>query len=250
MFLNWDVGIFFILYALFTLLLIASYVYFLLSKTGKPKTDDLPSSILMPHSIQEWWLWMVHPLENVLIKKTTHPITLSGLAFFMAAFSFIGFSFGWFFLAGLCVLLKSSLELFAQRTSKKIGLLQSQALFIRSYVELLSESLIFLGILDYYTNTLFFYVIFVAFLSSILIHFSKTEEDSLGVTAKVSLIHRSERMLWIGLFSILSPLISAMANTFFPMSNTWFASVGITVVAILGTLSCYHWFDALSKKLK
>src|SRR3989338_9800547 len=141
----------------------------------------------------------------------------------MASLSFISFSFGWFIFAGVCVLLVATLEIFAQRASKRLGPTQPQNTFIRSHLELFSESLIFLGILDHYTNTLFFYVIFVAFLSSILIHFSKTEEEVLGVTGKVSAIHRLERMIWIGIPSLLSPLISAVANTFFPMSNTWFA---------------------------
>ena len=250
MFLNWDVGIFFIVYALFLLLFIVSYIYFLISKTEKPKTEDLPQALLIHHSVQEWLLWVTHPLEKRLIKKNTHPNTISGFAFSMATLSFIGFSFGWFIFAGVCVLLVATLEIFAQRASKRLGPTQPQNIFIRSHLELFSESLIFLGILDHYTNTLFFYVIFVAFLSSILIHFSKIQEGVLGVSSKVPLIYRLERMMWIGVPSIISPMISAVANTFFPMSNTWFASVGITVVAILGTHSCYRWFDSVSKKLK
>ncbi|MBI3018644.1 MAG: hypothetical protein HYY61_01980 [Deltaproteobacteria bacterium] len=247
---SWDMGIFFIGYALFVLLLIASYIYFLFSKTGKPKTEDLPPILLMHPSVQEWWAWATHPLENHLIKKNIHPNTMSGLAFLMATISFIGFSFGWFVLAGLCMLLESVLEIFARRALKKSGLAQPRRLFICSHLEFLSESLVFLGILDYYTNTLFFYVIFTAFLSSILIHFSKVQEEVLGADGKISFIHRFERMMWIGISSILSPLISAIANNFFPMSNTWFASVAITIVALLGAHSCYRWFDSISKKLK
>ncbi len=257
MFLGWDVGIPFILYALVSIVLIASYIYFIVfERVGfvgfkeKPSLEEIPPALLLNRSSQEWWLWLTHPLEKIFLKRDVHPHTLGLISFFITSFSLIGFSFGWFVLAGGCVLLGGTCGIFHKRLLKKQGLLTQNQTFLNFNLDLLGESLMFLGLLDHYTNTLFFYVVFIAFLSFILIHFSKIREEGLGITTKIPMLGRFERMIWIGISSIFSPLISAFANYFFPMSNTWLASVGITIVAILGAYSCYQWFDFVYKKLK
>ncbi len=250
MFLNWDVGIIFILHVLITIGLIVSYIYFIFFQKEKPSLDELPPALLLNRSTQEWWLWLTRPLEKRFIKKDTHPNTVGLIAFLMMGLSLICFSFGWFMLGGWCILLASAFDIFNRRLSKKLGLLTQNRLFLNAHLDLLGESLMFLGILDYYANTLFFYVVFIAFLSSILISFSDIREEVLGVSAKIHMIERFERILWIGLTAIVGPLVAAVANTFFPISSTWLSSVVITIVAILGAHSCYQWFDLVYKKLK
>src|SRR3989338_5601032 len=160
MFLNLDVGLFFIFYALIAISLVVSYLYFVLFQKEKPSLEDLPPALLLNRSSQEWWLWLMQPLEKYFVKKETHPNTLGLIALFTMSLSLICFSFGWFVLGGVCILLGGAFDIFNKRLSKKLGLLTPNRLFLISHLDLFGESLMFLGILDYYANTLFFYVIF------------------------------------------------------------------------------------------
>ena len=139
MFLNWDVGIIFIIDILIAIGLISSYIYFLFFQKEKPSPDELPPALLLNRSIQAWWLWFIRPLEKNLLKKEVHPNTLGLVSFLTTAFSFFCFSLGWFVFGGWCILLGASFNIFNKRISKKLGLSTQNQLFLNSHLELFGE---------------------------------------------------------------------------------------------------------------
>ena len=250
---NWITTITFVIYATISILLMASYFYFVFFQKDKHAKDqelkELSASKLVNRVTREWWMWITNPVEEYLVQKKFHPNTLTFLGLAITTLSFIGYSFGWFVFAGWCVLIGGTMDIFDGRIARRLGKTSKSGEFLDANMDRIGESLIFLGLLNYYTNTLFFYIVFTAFVASQMVSYAKARGESLSIEAKVGLMQRPERIVWIGVPSVLSPLFGTGAHYFFPISNTWLASVGITVVAIMSSYTFYERFTYISKKL-
>src|SRR3989338_7827744 len=105
------------IYALITLSILASYFYFLFFKKAlhgrDPELNKIANSIMLNRASKEWWLWITAPVERYLLRKQIQPATLGWAAIAFSLLACVGYSFGWFVLAGYSVLLAGRCDMFA-----------------------------------------------------------------------------------------------------------------------------------------
>jgi len=253
MFGGWKQGILFWIYALITLGFVGYYLYFLLFQKKKHKQDteldNIPDSLMLTRPSKEWGIQLVHPIEEFLVRKKIAPVHISWTSVFFALLACIFYSFGGFVLGGWAVVLSGFCDMLDGRVARRLRMTSQKGEFLDSNLDRLSECLWFLGLFNFYANTLFFYVVFVAFTGSLMVSYSKARAEGLDVRGRVGMMQRSERIVWIGVTSILSPLFSAVSNYLLPISTTFLASIGISVVAILSCYTYYQRFQHTYKNL-
>ncbi|MBI4040601.1 MAG: CDP-alcohol phosphatidyltransferase family protein [Deltaproteobacteria bacterium] len=251
---NSSISILLIVYALFLVAMLSSYFYFIFFQKEKHKRDrelgERGESFMVNRTTREWWLWITAPLEEFFIRKKISPnmISLYGLIF--AFGSCMAYGFGLFVLGGWCVLLGGTMDIFDGRVARRTGQVSATGDFWDANLDRMGEALMYLGLLNYYANQLFFYVVFVAFFSAMMISYSKARAGQLGLKMTVGVMQRAERIVWIGVPSAISPLFASLANYWLPISKTWLASVGIAVVALLGMYTYYERYSFIHKHLE
>lgn len=229
------------------------YFYFILfQKKLHTATKDLDKrnvTFLVGRATKEWWFVITRPLENYFIKHKFSPDTITLLGFVITSLSFVGYSFGWFVIGGWCVLLGGTMDMYDGRIAREFHVSSKKGEFFDSVMDRLGEAMMYLGLLNFYGNTLFFYIVFIALISAQMVSYSKARAESMGLTLTTGTMQRAERIVWIGVPSILSPAFAAISNYLFPISTTWLAAVGITVVAMMSGYTFYQRFDTVYKKL-
>lgn len=247
MFGGWNLNILDILfwvYAVITIGFVGHFLYFLFFQKEKHRRDSelaaIPDSFMLNRTSREWGVQLVSPIEAFLVKRKVAPVHITWAGLFFALLACIFYSFGGFVLAGWSVVINGFCDMLDGRVARRLKITSQRGEFLDSNLDRLSECLWFLGLFNFYANTLFFYVVFVAFTGSLMVSYSKARAEGMDVHGRIGIMQRSERIVWIGITSILSPLFSAVSNYLVPISTTFLASVGISVVAIL---SCYTYYQ-------
>ncbi len=153
---------------------------------------------------------IIEPVTLALVRARVHPnsISLFGFAVTVAA--------GWLYhmdhvrWAGLCVLLGGILDIFDGRVARVSGLSSKFGSFFDSTLDRLSEIVVFLGLLSLYNqygrelaDVWMVYVIFLAMGGSLMVSYTRSRAEALGLDCNVGIMQRAERVVLLGLGSLL-----------------------------------------------
>ncbi len=139
--------------------------------------------------------------------------------------------------AGVLILLGGLFDLFDGRVARATGLASQFGAFYDSTLDRISEIAVYVGILSLYNDYRLelgdvgmIYAVMLAMAGSLMISYTRARAEALGIDCKVGLMQRGERVVAIGLASLL-----------FGESNSGLAlRVVIMVVAALTSLTAIH----------
>ena len=139
--------------------------------------------------------------------------------------------------AGLFVLLGGLLDIFDGRVARESGLASKFGSFYDSALDRISEIVMFVGLASLYNHygvdladIAMIYVIMVAMGGSLMVSYTRAKAEALGMDCNVGLMQRAERIVLIGLASLLFGL----------MWNGIVLSGVIVMVAILTNVTAIH----------
>lgn len=153
---------------------------------------------------------IIEPATRWLIRYRVHPnlITTMGCLATLAA--------AWLYhsdnvrTAGLLVLLGGVADIFDGRVARESGLASKFGSFYDSTLDRISEIFVFLGLLSLYNtygaqmaDVRMVYVIFLATSGSLMVSYTRSRAEAMGLDCKVGLMQRAERVILLGLGSLL-----------------------------------------------
>jgi len=141
--------------------------------------------------------------------KDLNPNTISVLASLMGLVAAGAFLFGHSFTAGVFLLVSGALGTFDGTVARMNNRATKFGAIIDSSLDRYVEFALFLGIINYYRNTDMFYWGFAALAGSIMVSYTRSRAQSLGVNEVVGMMQRAERLILLSL--------GAIANTFVAM---------------------------------
>jgi len=169
---------------------------------------------LIPESLQRGFMRMLDPLVRLLTKWGVNPnsLTLAGVvitffatvAFFMRSPRLGGFLV---LLGGLCDAIDGSLARNAGKASRFGALLDSSVDRYAEFVMLFGIGGYFLMVADYVNST----VTFLALCGSFMVSYTRARAESLGLAAKVGMMQRPERIVFLGAGALIHPIGLAIA---------------------------------------
>jgi len=167
------------------------------SKTGR-KPD---SSKLLSGGIKSWWLFLMSPIEEFLIDREFLPNVLTITTLLVSALAGYFFHLGMIFVAGVLLLAGSTFDIFDGRVARAQGLNSPKGAFFDSCVDRYSEVLIYLGLLSFFRDTFFLYIVFLIVSCSMMVSYTKARAEGLGIDCEVGIMQRTERMVYLGVLS-------------------------------------------------
>lgn len=153
---------------------------------------------------------IITPLTNLLVRCRVHPnaITTSGFLVTVAAAFLYGTDHVRF--AGFCVLLGGAHDIFDGRVARLRGMESKFGAFYDSTLDRISEVAIYIGLISLYNQyevTLLsigmIYMIVLAMAGSLMISYTRAKAEILGIECSVGLMQRAERVVLLGLGSLL-----------------------------------------------
>jgi CDP-diacylglycerol---glycerol-3-phosphate 3-phosphatidyltransferase len=169
---------------------------------------------LIPESFQSAFMRMLSPLVNLLTKWGVNPnaLTLAGvvitffgtIAFFMQSPRLGGFLV---LLGGLCDAIDGSLARNAGKATRFGALLDSSVDRYAEFVMLFGIGGYFLMSRDYVSSA----ATFLALCGSFMVSYTRARAESLGLTAKVGVMQRPERIVFLGAGALIHPIALEIA---------------------------------------
>ena len=167
------------------------------SKTGrKPE-----SSKLLSGGVKSWWVLLMSPIEDFLIDRKFRPNVLTITTLVVSALAGYFFHLGMIFVAGVLLLAGSTFDIFDGRVARAQGLNSPKGAFFDSCVDRYSEVLIYLGLLSFFRDTFFVYIVFLIASCSMMVSYTKARAEGLGIGCEVGIMQRTERVVYLGVLA-------------------------------------------------
>jgi CDP-diacylglycerol--glycerol-3-phosphate 3-phosphatidyltransferase len=182
-------------------------------------------------------LGTVRPVVDWMVERRVNPNVLTTCGFLVTVGAGLAFHAHRVRLAGALVLLGGLFDVFDGQVARRSGRATKFGSFYDSTLDRISEVAMYLGILSLYNDYRLelgdvgmIYAVMLAMAGSLLISYTRARAEGLGIDCKVGLMQRPERILLIGLASLL----------FGESARGLALKVVIVVLAVLTNLTAIH----------
>ncbi len=180
---------------------------------------------------------LINPVVHWLVKMRIHPNAISTAGFVVTLGAGLLYHQDHVRWAGLAVLFGGILDIFDGRVARESGLASKFGSFYDSTLDRISEIIVFIGLASLY-NTLrvdmedvvMVYVVMLALGGSMMVSYTRAKAEGLGLDCSVGLMQRAERVVLLGLGSLIFGLAW----------NGLVLSLIIIVVAVLTNGTAIH----------
>jgi CDP-diacylglycerol--glycerol-3-phosphate 3-phosphatidyltransferase len=153
---------------------------------------------------------LIQPLVNWLVRLGVHPNAISTTGFLVTLAAGLLYHLDHVRWAGLLVLIGGILDIFDGRVARESGLESKFGSFYDSTLDRISEIVVFIGLASLYNNmrgdvgdVVMVYVVMLALGGSLMVSYTRAKAESLGMDCSVGLMQRAERVVLLGLGSLV-----------------------------------------------
>ncbi|MXZ12451.1 MAG: CDP-alcohol phosphatidyltransferase family protein [Candidatus Dadabacteria bacterium] len=216
------------------------------SKTGrKPE-----SSKLLSGGVKSWWVLLMSPIEDFLIEREFRPNVLTITTLVVSALAGYFFHLGMIFVAGVLLLAGSTFDIFDGRVARAQGLNSPKGAFFDSCVDRYSEVLIYLGLLSFFRDTFFVYVVFLIACCSMMVSYTKARAEGLGIECEVGIMQRTERIVYLGVLAAFN-FLGNIVTFFLGLGNRdYLLKLSIIILCIFSFYTSIQRMTHVMKKME
>ncbi len=153
---------------------------------------------------------LIEPMTRLLVRWRVHPNAISVMGFVVTVGGGYLYSQDHVRMAGLMVMLGGLLDIFDGRVARVSGLASKFGSFFDSTLDRISEIAMYIGLMTLYNGYMLewsdvwmIYVIALAMGGSLMVSYTRAKAEALGFECSVGLMQRAERILLLGMGSLL-----------------------------------------------
>jgi phosphatidylglycerophosphate synthase len=205
---------------------------------------------ILEGEIEAWWITVISPLENYFVRKRFNPNHITALSFGFNAAGCVLFYVGWIFMAGWVILFAGTLDVLDGRIARRIGKASKRGAFFDSMLDRYGEILIFLGLAAHFRDSILFPVILLALAGSLMVSYTRARAEGLGVTCKVGVMQRPERIVLLGLGAIFSSVLYMLRGTLGADGGPYLMGFALLLIAILSNYTAISRMIYVMRELR
>ena len=214
-------------------------------RVGQDRTGR-GGSFFLGFWMRNWFYWFIAPVTRLSLALHLSPFVYNALAVLFGIASMVFYIRGQFPSAGWMILLSGFADVMDGEVARGRNMASSEGAFLDSTLDRFSEFAAFIGLAVFYKSGLSGVWVLIALGGSLLVSYTRARGESLGVLCKAGLMQRAERMLLLGIGSILDPSISAAFGR--PQG---FVLLILVIVIAVGTVGTAIFRTAwISRKLR
>jgi CDP-diacylglycerol--glycerol-3-phosphate 3-phosphatidyltransferase len=169
---------------------------------------------MLPESVKNWYIHITSPVTGFCTRNRVHPNVLTVLGFFISCCAAYFVSRGSLRLGGFLILLGGTFDVFDGGVARATGMSSPFGSFFDSSLDRFAEIAISLGFLIYFlekSDPTTAYIIMLALGGALMVSYTRARAEALGLTCKVGFFQRPERILLLGLGSLLGDIAVKIA---------------------------------------
>lgn len=166
-------------------------------------------SFVLGFWVRNWFYWLIRPVTRASVALGLTPLFYNLFAVGCGLGSMWAYATGHFPVAGWLVFMSGLADVFDGEVARATNSADARGAFLDSTLDRFSEFFAFIGLAWYFASGWQAVAIVVALGGSLLVSYARARGESVGVLCKVGVMQRAERMLLLGIASILDPWISA-----------------------------------------
>lgn len=210
-------------------------------------TRRYSGSLLVPLLLVDFFYWLLDPLVDFLLGHGVKPnhVTYASLA--LATACSIGFATGHFVAGAWTFGLAAGCDALDGLLARQSGQSSQSGAFIDSFVDRLSEGVVYLGLAYWGAGGWLTWTAVLAIIGSFSVSYARARGESLGVVCKGGLMQRPERMVILFITTLGAPYISIYVEgaVVRPQYHLVIAGTGLIAIAAMFTaFSRARWIVA------
>jgi CDP-diacylglycerol--glycerol-3-phosphate 3-phosphatidyltransferase len=161
-------------------------------------------------AVQQGYKATTRPLTDWLIRAGVTPNAITSFGALVVVFSSVAFSVGWIRIGGALLLLSGILDTLDGDVARAAGKATRFGAFYDSTLDRVGDGATFIGIATFLLTTpgsrfpvVGAVLCMVAVLASLLVSYARARAEGLGLGCKVGMVQRAERILLIGIPSMV-----------------------------------------------
>lgn len=201
------------------------------------------SSVVLGMWIRRYFVWLVTPVINLLIRLEIPASAVTLLSLQIAIGAGVALAAGRMALGGWLFLLAGALDLFDGRLARATNSAHPSGAMLDSVVDRYGEGAVYLGLAWFYRDSWVLMVVLAAFFGASLVPYMRARGESLGVKmSDRGFVQRPERTVVLGLTVGLSPILEAILVPGDPHPPHRLAVIGLVFLAITTQISALQRF--------
>jgi CDP-diacylglycerol---glycerol-3-phosphate 3-phosphatidyltransferase len=161
---------------------------------------------LIPQAVRDTFTWALTPVVRLLLRMRVRPNVITTLGTVVLVASAVAFALGWVHWGGFLLLCSGLFDMVDGRVAREGGMASTFGAFYDSTLDRVGESALFTGIAVYFLRggvppervTLAVIACTVALAASLLVSYARARAEGLGLSCKVGIAQRAERVLLLG----------------------------------------------------
>ncbi len=218
-----------------------------------PAQDELEKrhhSRFLNKWFKEYWFWVTSPIEKVALKLKMTPNCFTLLGVILSGVAGIAFYYGRFGIAGWFVILGGSCDMFDGRIARKMGLCSRSGAFYDSVMDRYGELLTAVGLAAYYQNTWVFWFVLASIVGATMVSYTRARGQAVGVDCDRGVMQRPERIVYLGVGSIFSPIFAYLLRPYWDLPLDFFLILAIVLIAIGTNLTAFYRLRWIYQRLE
>jgi len=198
------------------------------------RLGSVPRSPYLPRLIMEYAYWVFAQPVAICRRVGVTPDLLSYASLVVTAFGAAALGAGWFGLGGWTLLLAFALDAWDGMLARALGTASARGEFLDAVIDRYNDLFVFLGLMFYYRADLVPCALAAAALiGSTLTSYARAKGEASGVDPSLGLMQRHERAVYLGVFTLVSPLVASLVEpgAAHPRHHLTIAMLGLLAVA-------------------
>ena len=109
--------------------------------------------------------------------------------------------------------------------------------FFDSVMDRFSEGVVFLGLASLYSDSWVLYPIVIGLIGSMMVSYTRARGEAIGISCTHGMMQRPERIVYLGVGSIFSPIFAYFISYIFPLRYDFMTIGALLIIATLTVVS-------------
>jgi CDP-diacylglycerol--glycerol-3-phosphate 3-phosphatidyltransferase len=201
-------------------------------------------SSFFPEWLKNGFIKLLNPITGIFVKFNLHPNTFTVWGLIITLISIIFFIRGDLILAGILILIGGICDIIDGKVARESGQVSRFGALFDSSIDRYSEVFMFFGVATFFVRAddyLTSVVVFIALGGSTMVSYVRARAEGLGFECKVGLFQRPERIVFLGIGSIIGVFALKIA--------IWIVAIMANITAIHRIIYIYK-LDQKKKRMK
>ncbi len=182
--------------------------------------------------LREWWVWTTDPVARMFVRMHMGPNIISMLGFLLAVVAGVLFAKGSFGYAGWAMIFGATFDIFDGRVARLSNKVTRSGGYFDAIMDRFGEGVCFLGLGIYFHAHWLLPFIIAGLVGSMMVSYTKAKAESVGIACKVGSMQRPERIVYMGVSSVFTPLLAVVLAPWWPSSPPILVYGALVVVAV------------------